>query len=276
MADYIRIHDLEVYANHGVFQEENVLGQKFLFSFELEVDQSRAGISDHLEDSVNYGAVCQKVNDFVKNHTYQLLEKLAESLSRMLLMEFPQILSLKTEIKKPWAPVGLPLDTVSVEITRKRHQVFLSIGSNIGEKEAYLNQAVKELEEHPAIFVKKVSDFLVTKPYGGVEQDDFLNGCLEIETVLWPEELLDAMHKIEQHAGRTREIHWGPRTLDLDILFYDDLIMNTKDLIIPHKEIALRDFVLVPLAQIAPDFMHPVLEKTVVQLKEELEGMSEQ
>ena len=103
------------------------------------------------------------------------------------LMEFPEIRSLKTEIKKPWAPVGLPLNTVSVEITRSRHLVYLSIGSNIGDKRAYLDQAVTELDEHPMIFVKKVSDYFVTKPYGGVEQDDFLNGCVELETVLEPE-----------------------------------------------------------------------------------------
>lgn len=271
MADYIRIRDLEVYANHGVFREENVLGQKFLFSFELEVDTRQAGISDELKDSVNYGEVCQLVADFVTKHTYKLLECLAESVSRMLLMTYPQILTLKTEIKKPWAPVGLPLDTVSVEISRKRHTVYLSIGSNLGDKEAYLKGAIKELEAHPMVRVDQISEFLVTKPYGGVEQDDFLNGCLKIDTVLWPEELLDVLHEIEHNAGRTREIHWGPRTLDLDILFYDDLILNTEDLIIPHKEIPLRDFVLVPLTEIAPDYVHPVLHKTVLQLKEELE-----
>lgn len=275
MADYIRIRDLEVYANHGVFEEENRLGQKFLFSFELEVDMKRAGITDDLSDSVHYGEICRKVYDFTRAHTYHLLEKLAESVSRMLLMEFPEIRSLKTEIKKPWAPVGLPLNTVSVEITRSRHLVYLSIGSNIGDKRAYLDQAVTELDEHPMIFVKKVSDYFVTKPYGGVEQDDFLNGCVELETVLEPEELLHALHEIEGHAGRTREIHWGPRTLDLDILFYDDRIMDTENLTIPHKEIPLRDFVLTPLAEIAPDFVHPVLKKTIIQLRDKCRRKSE-
>ncbi len=271
MSDYIRIYDLEVYANHGVYKEENVLGQKFLFSLELEVDMRKAGISDDLKDSINYGEVCGSIHEYARTHTFKLLECLAESVARMLLMKYREIVSLKLEIKKPWAPVGLPLDTVSIEITRKRHKVYLSIGSNMGDKKAYLDGALKELEEHPMIQVEKCSDYLITAPYGGVEQDDFLNACLEISTVLWPEELLEALHKIEGHADRKREIHWGPRTLDLDILFYDDWIMDTADLIIPHKEIPLRDFVLTPLAEIAPEFVHPVLKKNILQLKEELE-----
>jgi dihydroneopterin aldolase/2-amino-4-hydroxy-6-hydroxymethyldihydropteridine diphosphokinase len=272
MADYIRIYDLEVYAHHGVYKEENFLGQKFLFSLELEVDMKKAGISDDLEDSINYGEVCKSVSDYAREHTFQLLECLAESISRMLLMKYPQILSLKVEVKKPWAPVGLPLKTVSVEIFRKRHTVYLSIGSNLGDKKAYLDGAIEEMQAHPWMRVEQNAEYLVTKPYGGVEQDDFLNGCVEISTVMEPQELLEALHEIEGHAQRTREIHWGPRTLDLDILFYDDQIINTKDLIIPHKEIPLRDFVLTPLAQIAPDKIHPVLKKSVKELKEELDS----
>ena len=270
MADYIRIRDLEVHANHGVFKEENVLGQKFVFSVEMEVDMTPACLKDDLNGSVHYGLVSQDIYEFVKAHTYQLLEHLAEQVCRMLLMKYERIKKITLEVKKPWAPVGLPLDTVSVEITRTRHTAYLSFGSNMGDKKAYLDGAIKELEAHPMIHVTKVSDYIVTEPYGGVVQDDFLNGCLELETVLSPEELLDALHVIEQNADRKREIHWGPRTLDLDILFYDDIVMNTEDLIIPHKEIPLRDFVLRPLAQIAPDVMHPVLHKNIRQLKEEL------
>ena len=87
MSDYIRIYDLEVYANHGVYKEENVLGQKFLFSLELEVDMRKAGISDDLKDSINYGEVCQSIHEYARTHTFQLLECLAESVARMLLMK---------------------------------------------------------------------------------------------------------------------------------------------------------------------------------------------
>ena len=109
-----------------------------------------------------------------------------------------------------------------------------------------------------------------TEPYGGVEQDNFLNGCLELETLLTPYELLDVLHKAEQQEKRERLIHWGPRTLDMDLLFYDDLIQDDPVLVLPHPEIQKRTFVLEPLAQIAPYLVHPLLHKRVKDLLEEL------
>ena len=98
------------------------------------------------------------------------------------------------------------------------------------------------------------------KTLRGVEQEDFLNGCLELETLLTPQELLEELHRIEQEAGRERKIHWGPRTLDLDILFYDKELIETEDLIIPHVDLENRYFVLKPLAEIAPNFRHPMTQ----------------
>ena len=103
-------------------------------------------------------------------------------------------------------------------------------------------------------------------------EDDFLNGALELRTMLAPEELLCALHEIEQEANRVREIHWGPRTLDLDILLYDDLVLDTPDLHIPHVEMCLRDFVLIPMAQIAPWKRHPLTQKTVAEMWNDLEN----
>jgi dihydroneopterin aldolase/2-amino-4-hydroxy-6-hydroxymethyldihydropteridine diphosphokinase len=99
-----------------------------------------------------------------------------------------------------------------------------------------------------------------------VEQEDFLNGALELRTLLTPEELLDLLHELEHAAHRERLVHWGPRTLDLDILMYDDLVLDTPDLHIPHIEMHFRDFVLIPLAQIAPHVRHPLTHMTVEQM----------
>ena len=101
-------------------------------------------------------------------------------------------------------------------------------------------------------------------------QDDFLNACLELDTLVTPEELLDVMHEIEQEAGRERLIHWGPRTLDLDIIFYDDIVYDTPELHIPHIDMQNRDFVLNPLAELCPAYRHPLLKKTVEELKNAL------
>ena len=166
--------------------------------------------------------------------------------------------------------MGLPLETVSVKITRFWHTAYLGLGSNLGDKKGYLDQAVKMLGERPDCRVEKLSSYLVTKPYGGVEQDDFLNACLALKTLLSPEELLERLHEIEQAAHRERLIHWGPRTLDLDILLYDDLILETEDLVIPHPGMHLRDFVLKPLREIAPNKRHPIFQKTVAQMEVEL------
>ena len=113
---------------------------------------------------------------------------------------------------------------------------------------------------------------VTVEPYGGVDQDDFLNGCLELETLLTPHELLEVLHKAEQQEKRERLIHWGPRTLDLDLLFYDDEILESPELVVPHPEIEKRTFVLEPLAQIAPWKVHPVLKKRIKTLLEELEN----
>ena len=120
----------------------------------------------------------------------------------------------------------------------------------------------------------RCSKLLVTKPYGGVEQDDFLNGAIEIETLLSPMELLTFLQQLEQEAHRERKVHWGPRTLDLDILFYDDLILDTPDLHIPHADMANREFVLQPLSDIAGDFRHPVINETVDALLAALKKQS--
>lgn len=268
--DKISIKNLEVFANHGVFPEENKLGQKFLVTATLYTDTRNAGMRDDLTQSIHYGIVSQKITDFLQEHTYQLIETAAEQLVQELLLHTEHLQAITLELKKPWAPVGLPLETVSVTITRGWHTAYIALGSNMGDKKAYLDGAVKAISETKGCELLRISDYICTAPYGGVEQDDFLNACLSLRTLLTPHELLGRLHEIEQAAKRERLIHWGPRTLDLDILMYDDLVMDTEDLIIPHIEMHLRDFVLKPLAQIAPWKRHPLLGLTVTQMLAQL------
>ena len=248
--DQIKITDLEVFANHGVFPEENKLGQKFLIS------------------AVLYTFITKYMNE----HTYQLLERAAETLAEEMLKSISGLCKIDLEIKKPWAPVGLPLKTVSVKISREWHTTYIALGSNIGDSETYLNEAVEKIGQIPTCTVEKVSSYLVTEPYGVTDQPDFLNACLKMRTLLYPEELLKELNRIEKEAGRERIIHWGPRTLDLDILLYDDIVLEEDDLCIPHVEMHKRSFVLEPLAEIAPYKRHPVYGKTVREMLEEIQA----
>ena len=270
-ADEIRIDGLEVFAHHGVYPEERSKGQTFVVNTVLYTDIRRAGAEDDLACTTNYGEVCRFITEWMQKNTYRLLEAVAEKLSKAILLKYVLVTAVDLEIKKPQAPIPLPVECVSVKIHRGWHRVYLALGSNMGDREGYINRAVSALKAHSQIRVKKVSDMICTKPYGVVEQEDFLNGAAEVETLLAPEELLSAVHGIENAAGRTRVMHWGPRTLDIDILFYDKLVCESEDLVIPHPDIRNRDFVLEPLCMLAPNLRHPVLEKTVAQLLQDLD-----
>lgn len=269
--DEIKIERLEVFAHHGVFPEETRDGQIFYVNATLYTDVHKACQEDDLVYSVDYGDTCFFITEWMQNNTCLLLEAAAEKLARALLLKYDLICELDLEIFKPHAPIKLPFGSVSVKVHRGWHRSYIGVGSNIGDREYHIKGAVDALKAHPLIKVKKVSDLIVTKPYGGVEQEDFLNGALELETLLNPEELLETLHEIENAAGRKRDIHWGPRTLDLDILFFDDLRYRSETLVIPHPDLQNRRFVLEPLAMIAPYICHPIVEKTVAALLRELE-----
>lgn len=263
--DEIRIDNLEVFAYHGVAKAEKENGQPFFVNAILYTDIRPAGLEDDLSLSTNYGEICHFINNWMRETMYDLIETVAESLAEQILLNFA-IQDLVLEIRKPKAPVGLPFESVSVRIERSWHQVYLSAGSNMGDRAAYLKHAEEALADHPLIQVQRMSDMIETESYGGVKQEKFLNTAIKCRTLLTPKELLNFLHMLEDEAGRTREVHWGPRTLDLDIVFYDKLVYEDDNLIIPHVDMENRYFVLKPLSQVAPNFRHPILGKTVTQL----------
>lgn len=268
--DIIRIDNLEVYAYHGVYDEEKEKGQYFYVNAELYTNTRKAGMNDDLDSSTNYGTVCDFIHDFMIKYTYDLIETVAEQLAQALLLEFKLVKSVLLEIRKPHAPIEKEFESVSVEIERGWHEAFVAFGSNLGDKEKFIDEAIEALSNLPQINIVAISDKIVTEPYGNVEQDVFLNGVMKIETLLPADELLQILQKVEEHAGRERKIHWGPRTLDLDIIFYDDDIISEDDLIVPHPDMKNRDFVLKPLMQIAPYKLHPVYRKTISDMYVEL------
>lgn len=144
-------------------------------------------------------------------------------------------------------------------------KVWIALGSNMGEGRKNLDLAIKMMNER-GVLVEKVSTYIETEPYGYTEQDNFVNAVCIAETKLSPRELLEVLLKIELDMGRVRIIKWGPRIIDLDILFYEDLIIDEEDLKVPHIEIQKRSFVLEPVNEISPDKIHPVFKKTVHQL----------
>lgn len=269
----IKITDLEVYAYHGVLQEEKESGQLFYLDICLEVwpeNYQEACRKDLLEKTVNYAEVCHFVTKVFKEKKHDLIEAATYATVEKTLLAFPAIKSMFLEVKKPQAPIGLPFGNVSVCVERGWKRAYIALGSNMGDSKAILKEAIQDFEANDRIRVKKVSDFIETLPYGNVEQDNFLNGAMAIETLYDPHELLEQLQKIEYRHGRVREIHWGPRTLDLDILFYEGVCMWESSLTIPHSDMQNRDFVLIPMMELNPYVIHEPLGKSVKQMYMEL------
>ena len=145
------------------------------------------------------------------------------------------------------------------------HTAYLALGSNLGDKEANLRRALELLQQR-GVEVVKTSSFICTEPYGVTDQPQFLNGVCEVRTSLEPLELLHTLLDIEQEMGRVRLRHWGERNIDLDLLLYEDVVLDTEELKLPHPDMQNRDFVLLPLAEIAPELVHPILQKSIEEL----------
>lgn len=257
-SDRIEIKALKFHAYHGCFNFEKEKGQDFFLDITLVADLAEAGRSDDLEDTINYANVVETAKEAFTKKAFNLIEAAAESVAYAVLNSFSKVREIEITVHKPQAPVEEQFEDISVTIRRKRHVVFIAVGSNMGDSKATIGKAKEALMAVEGCKMLRESSLITTKPYGGVEQDDFTNAMWKISTLLNPFELLDKLNEIEASLGRERLIHWGPRTIDLDIIYFDDLVINSKRLTIPHVDMANRDFVLLPLLEVDPFIRHPL------------------
>jgi 2-amino-4-hydroxy-6-hydroxymethyldihydropteridine diphosphokinase len=150
-----------------------------------------------------------------------------------------------------------------------KHIIYLGLGSNVGAREAYLEAAIEFLQ--PKVRILALSPIYETEPWGYTDQDDFLNQVVKAETDLSPEELLAHVKAVEIQAGRKPSFRYGPREIDVDILFYDNVTLDAFDLSVPHPRVGERAFMLVPLADLTPDLVHPTHGRTISELLEEVD-----
>ncbi len=250
--DVIRLTGVRGSGRHGVLDFEKVEPQPFVVDVTMWVDTQPAHSSDDLADTVNYGAVAADVVAIIEGPHVDLIERLAGLIADAVLAR-DLVEQVEVCVHKPEAPVGVPFGDVTVAVTRSDvRRAVVALGSNEGDSLGLLTRAVAELGELPRTAVRALSPLVLTDPVGGPEQPDYLNAVAIIDTTLRPKTLLRRLHEIEARHGRTREVRWGQRTLDLDLIQYGDpdtgtdVTYDTEHLTLPHPRAHERGFVLLP------------------------------
>ena len=258
LTDRIEITGLRAVTIVGALPHEREIPQPLRIDLSLAVDLAEAGWSDELGDTADYGAVAERVVVVVEESKDVLLERLVARIADTVL-EFDRVEEVHATLTKVRPPLPVDAASTAVSIRRVRttnglptagtHPAFIALGSNLGDRRAYLRNAVAALDG-----VVATSQVYETDPVGGPdEQGPYLNMVVEVETSLDPFALLRRCQRIEAQAMRQRTVRWGPRTLDVDIVMYDDVTIDGPDLTLPHPRYTERRFVLAPLSEIAPD-----------------------
>lgn len=262
--------------HHGVLPSEKEAGQEFVVDVEYDVDAAAAAAADDLALTVSYADVAAEVVQRVQDGALDLVETLA---ARILadVVRRPFVERAGVTVHKPQAPVGVPFGDVSVSLEAPgRHPVVIALGSNLGDRRAVLEDAIARLSSF--VTVTGRSAWFETDPVGGVPQPDYLNAVVVGTTALGPTHLMRRLHEIEAAAGRTREVRWGARTLDLDLVQHghpDDpasLALLDGDLVLPHPRAHERAFVLVPWLDADPRAALATGGRTL-SVRELLEGL---
>jgi dihydroneopterin aldolase / 2-amino-4-hydroxy-6-hydroxymethyldihydropteridine diphosphokinase len=258
MADRIVLQGVSARGHHGVLDHEKRDGQTFVVDVIMTCDLERAGRTDDLAATVNYAEVAADVVARITGPSFDLIERLAEVIAddvlRHDLVELAEVV-----VHKPEAPVGQPFTDVQVRLERRGGAaVVVALGSNLGDRGETLARAVAVLRELPGLTVTGVSSIVETDPVGGPEQPPYLNAVAVGRSLMPPDVLLGELHRIEAAHGRTREIHWGARTLDLDLIQFGspggprEVVSHDARLTLPHPRAAERAFVLAPWADVDP------------------------
>ncbi|MEO5982804.1 MAG: 2-amino-4-hydroxy-6-hydroxymethyldihydropteridine diphosphokinase [Pedococcus sp.] len=257
MTDQIVLKVISARGHHGVLDFEKRDGQVFVVDVTMQVDLVPAGASDDLADTVNYAEVAGDIVALVEGEPLDLIEALAARIADKVLSR-PLVEAVEVVVHKPQAPVGHPFTDVQVRVVRERQAlVVIALGSNVGSSVETLHDATVEL--YGLIDITDVSPVVETDAVGGPDQPAYLNAVVTGTTHLAPSSLLAGLHEIELAHGRTREVRWGPRTLDLDLVQYGDpvfdtdVVMGSTTLTLPHPRAHERAFVLVPWLRIEPE-----------------------
>ena len=265
MTDLITLRGVSARSRHGVLPEEKLIPQPFLVDLDLEADLSGAGRSDRLADTVSYATMAAQVHRVLIGPSVDLLEHLAEKIALVCLQE-PHVEAVTVTLHKPEAPVGVPCGDVEVRIRRERAaRVVIAMGANLSASVERFGDAVRRLSRLPGVDLRMLSPIVVSEAVGGPDaQPPYLNAVLLAQSRLAAHTLLRALHRIEEIHGRTRDVRWGPRTLDLDLIRYADPILGEargdgETLTLPHPRAHLRPFVLLPWLHVDPGARLPAL-----------------
>jgi dihydroneopterin aldolase/2-amino-4-hydroxy-6-hydroxymethyldihydropteridine diphosphokinase len=263
LLDQIRLSGVTARGTHGVFDFERREGQDFTVDVVLHTDISAAAATDDLTRTTHYGELAVTVADIVRGDPVDLIETLAERIA-LACLEPAGVFAADVAVHKPQAPITETFGDVVVAIRRERTilldraprepvPVVLALGTNLGDRLMILRSALEDLRETEGLEVRAVSPVLETDPVGGPEQPDYLNAVVVAETTLSPREVLAAVNVIEAGHGRERNVRWGPRTLDIDVISYDSLRSYDEELTLPHPRAHQRAFVLAPWLAADPE-----------------------
>ena len=255
--DRVTVTGISAFGYHGVLAEEKRDGQPFSADVVMHVPVHRAGATDDLAAAVDYSVVAAAVHTVLAGPSLDLVESVAERIAAVVLSD-DRVLAVDVTVHKPDAPVGVPFADVTVQVHRTRDDVavtatptaavpvVLALGANVGDSAGTLTSAVRALGATDGITVDAVSPVVETAPVGGPEQPRYLNAVVLATTTLSARQLLHACQDVEAAHARTRQVRWGPRTLDVDVVTHGGLVARTGDLTLPHPRAGKRAFVLRP------------------------------